>query len=99
MDAPLGWWYDVLTFALSRVRRPAGRSHFRLWTVRSESAIKRDLCRTARAWRQPNPRMPAAFVDGKSRRWKATVTKRIHGYAHRLLVTVFGLEDGGTTVV
>jgi hypothetical protein len=39
--------------------------------------------------------MPATFVDGESRRWKARVTKRIHGYAHRLIVTVFGLEDGG----
>ena len=41
--------------------------------------------------------MPAALVDGKSRRWKARVSKRAHGYAHRLIVTVFGVEDGSPT--
>ena len=51
----------------------------------------------SRAWRQLNPRMPAALVDGKSRRWKARVSKRAHGDAHRLIVTIFGVEDGSPT--
>ena len=41
--------------------------------------------------------MSAALVYGKSRRWKAGVSKRAHGDAHRLISTVFGVEDGGST--
>ena len=41
--------------------------------------------------------MPTAVVDGNSRRWKVRVSKRPHGYAHRLIVTVFGVEDGSPT--
>jgi hypothetical protein len=51
----------------------------------------------SRAWWQLNPWMPAALVDGKSRRWKARVSKRSHGYAHRLIVTLFGVEDSSPT--
>ena len=41
--------------------------------------------------------MPAALVYGKSRCGKAGVGKRAHGDAHRLSVTVSGVEDGGST--
>jgi len=41
--------------------------------------------------------VPTAVVDGNSRRWKARVSKRAHGDAHRLIVTVFGVEDGSPT--
>jgi hypothetical protein len=41
--------------------------------------------------------MPAAVVDGKSRGWKARVSKRTHGYADGLIVTVLGVEDGRPT--
>ena len=41
--------------------------------------------------------MPAALIDGKSRRWKVRVSKRAHGDAHRIIVTVFGVEDGSPT--
>jgi len=44
-----------------------------------------------------DPRVPTAVVDGNSRRWKAWVSKRAHGDAHRLIVTIFGAEDGGPT--
>ena len=38
--------------------------------------------------------MSTAVIDGNARRWKAGVSKRTHGDAHRLIVTVFGVEDG-----
>jgi hypothetical protein len=41
--------------------------------------------------------MPAALVDGKSRRWKARVSKRAYGDTHRLIVTIFGVEDCSPT--
>jgi hypothetical protein len=44
-----------------------------------------------------DPRVPTAVVDGNSGRWKVRVSKRTHGHAHRLIVTVFGVEDGSPT--
>lgn len=51
----------------------------------------------SRAWRQLNPRVPTAVVDGDLRCWKVRVSKRTHGDAHRLIVTFFGVEDGSPT--
>jgi hypothetical protein len=50
-----------------------------------------------RSRRQPNPRVPAALVNGNLRRWKVRVSKRADGNAHRLMVAVFGVEDGRPT--
>ena len=44
-----------------------------------------------------DPRVPTAVVDGNSGRWKVRVSKRTHSDAHRLIVTVFGVEDGSPT--
>jgi hypothetical protein len=41
--------------------------------------------------------VPTAVVDGNARRWKVRVSERAHGDAHRLIVTVFGVEDGSST--
>ena len=41
--------------------------------------------------------MPTAVVDGILRRWKVRVSKRTHGDAYRLIVTVFGVEDRSPT--
>ncbi len=41
--------------------------------------------------------MPTAVVDGILRWWKVRVSKRTHGDAYRLIVTVFGVEDGSPT--
>jgi hypothetical protein len=40
--------------------------------------------------------MSAAIVDGNSRRWKVRVGKRTYRDAHRFLVSVLGVEDGGS---
>jgi hypothetical protein len=50
-----------------------------------------------RAWRQLNPRVPAAVVDGDLRRRKVWVSKRTHCDAHSSSVTVFGVEYGSPT--
>src|ERR1700730_6793505 len=55
------------------------------------------LLEGSRAWRQLNPRVPTAVVDGNLRCWKVRVSKRAHGDAHRLIVTFFGVEDGSPT--
>ncbi len=52
------------------------------------------LVERLRAWRQLNPRVPAALVDGKSRHRKLRVSKRAYGDAHGLIATLFGVEDG-----
>jgi hypothetical protein len=41
--------------------------------------------------------VPAAVVDGNSRRWKVGVHKRTHGDAHRVILTIFGVEDSRPT--
>ena len=43
------------------------------------------------------PRVLTAVVDGNLRRRKVRVSKRTHGDAHRLIVTVFCMEDGSPT--
>ena len=78
-----------------------------LLTVRSIEGLGslRPLCAMAKqlgrifverfdAWRQLNPRMPAAVVDGNSRRWKARVGKGSYRDTHGIIVSVFGMEDG-----
>ena len=45
------------------------------------------------ARRQLNPGVPAAVVDRNSGHWKVWVRKRADGDAHRLMVTVFSVED------
>jgi hypothetical protein len=44
-----------------------------------------------------DPRVPTAVVDRNLRRWKARVSERTYGYAHSLIVTVFGVKDGSPT--
>jgi hypothetical protein len=41
--------------------------------------------------------MPTAVVDRDLWRWEAGVSKRPHGDAHRLSVTVFCVKDGSPT--
>jgi hypothetical protein len=48
------------------------------------------------ARRQFHPTMPAAIVNGDTGRRKVRIGKRTHGDAHRIIASVFGVEDGST---
>lgn len=70
------------------------RRHFSLCMVRPEFWSTGIFVERSGAWRQLNPCVSTAVVDGNPRRWKVRVSKRTHGDAHRLIVPVFGVEDG-----
>ena len=40
--------------------------------------------------------MPAAVVDGNLGRWKGGIGKRAYSDAHGIIVTFFGVKDGGS---
>ena len=73
------------------------RRHFGICAVQAELGSSGIFIERLRAWRQLNPRVPTAVVDGNARRWKVRVSERANGNAHRLIVTVFGVEDGSPT--
>jgi hypothetical protein len=101
-DALPRWEHLIFTQRTSAIRCPLsvvtpGRG--RIGSLRHSVRCGRSQCSSGifvercRAWRQLNPWVSTAVVDRNARRWKVRVSKRTYGYAHRLIVTVFGMED------